>query len=115
MPKRRIIIRESEITKMSKRSKSWYKAIIFTPLTRTYFEKRITHSAVRGKAYLADQYSLYNYPHAMLRRLTMLKLHDDRYPSWLIKYNERDELVVRPTLRQPDSRLGIATYVEHDK
>jgi hypothetical protein len=112
MPKRREIIRELEIAKFPKRTRDQYESIIFTPLTRGYFEKRITYFALKGKSYLADQYALYEYPNFMLQRFTQLKLHDRRYPHWLIKYNEHDELVIRAGLRQPESRLGLVRYVE---
>ena len=116
MATRRLIIRELDFVKISTPSKAkWYKSITFTPLTRRYFEKRITHSVVKGKGYLADQYSLYEYPNAMLKRLTMFKMHDDRYPWWLIKYDKNDELVIRAGIRQPESKLGIVTYRNLDK
>jgi hypothetical protein len=115
MPKRREIIRESEISRFPKRVTKQYESIIFTPLTRGYFEKRITYFALKGRSYLADQFALYEYPNFMLRSFTSLKLHDDRYPYWLVKYNAQDELVVRAGLRQPESRLGFVRYVEKSK
>lgn len=114
MPKRRAIIRELDLDKMSKKERAKYKSITFTPLTRNYFEKRVTFFVLKGKSYLADQYALYEWPNSMLGRLTNVKLHDRRYPSWLVKYNEAGELVIRAGLRQPESRLGFATYVEKD-
>jgi len=115
MPKRRVIIREIDIDKMSKKRKKQYKEIKFTPLTRSYFEKRLTYFTLKSKQYLADQYALVDYPNAMLGRLTSFKLHDRRYPGWLVKYNELDELVIRAGIRQPESRLGIAIFVEKDE
>jgi hypothetical protein len=112
MPKRREIIREIEIAKFPKSLRDQYEAIVFTPLTRGYFEKRLTYFVLKGKKYIADQYALYEYPNFMLRRFTQLKLHDDRYQGWLVKYNEHDELVIRAGLRQPESRLGLVRYVE---
>jgi hypothetical protein len=115
MPKRRVIIRELDLDKMSKRKKKQYKEIKFTPLTRNYFEKRLTYFTLKSKKYLADQYALVDYPNAMLSRLTSFKLHDRRYPSWLVKYNEIDQLSVRAGIHQPESVLGIAIFVEKDE
>jgi hypothetical protein len=112
MTKHREIIRESEIYIFPKRVLNQYKSIIFTPLTRGWFEKRVTYFALKGKSHVADQYALHEYPNLMLQRLTVLKLHDDRYKYWLVRYNDIGELVVRAGLRHPESRLGFVKYVE---
>lgn len=115
MAKRRLIIRELELDRWGKNRKAQYKSIVFTPLTRDYFAKRHTYYMLKDKQYLADQYLLYEYPHAMLRRLTSFKLNDNRYPQWLLKYDDNGQLLIRAGMRQPESRLGFVTLVEIDK
>lgn len=115
MPKRRVIIRESDFDKLEKSLSKEYQRITFTPLTRNYFEKRVTFYALKGKSYLADQYAHYEYPANMLGRLTGFKLHSTQYPFWLVKYNDQGEMVIRAGLRQPESRLGFVTMVEKDR
>lgn len=112
MAKRRIIIRESDYNKELKALQKQHKSVSFQPLTRSYFEKRATYFALKGKQYLADQYALYDYPYAMLQRLTNLKLHNRMYPHWLVKYEDNGEMTVKAGLRQPKSRLGLLTIME---
>lgn len=112
MPKRRIIIRELDLEKNSKRLEKKFQRVVFTPFTKTFFERRVTYYALKGKSYLADQYAHYEYPANMLRRFTSFKLYDSRYPSWLVRYNESGEMLIRAGLRQPESRLGYLTLVD---
>lgn len=115
MAKRRVIIRESDFDNFSKREILKYESISFTVLTKDYFIRRAAFFALKGKQYLADQYSLYEYPNTMLSKLTNVKLYKNSYRYWLLKYNEQNELVIRAGLRQPESRLGFATFVEKKK
>lgn len=112
MPKRRTLIREIDFQSLPKKQIKNYAKIEFMPLTKEYFERRATYFALKNKQYLADQYALYEYPNAMLGRLTSVKLHDRRYPSWLVRFNNAGELVVRAGMRQPESRIGLMTIVE---
>lgn len=112
MPKRRIIIRESDFEAISKRERSKYESITFTPLKKEYFERRATYFALKKKQYLADQYALYDYPNAMLSRLTNVKLYNSSYKVWLVKFNTDGDLVIRAGMRQPESKLGLMTIVE---
>lgn len=115
MPKRRIIIRESDFDLLKKKLAKEYQQVTFTPLTKNYFEKRVTYYALKGKGYLADQFAHYEYPANMLGRLTGFKLHDRRYPVWLVRYNSSGEMAVKASLRQPESRVGFITLVEKNK
>ena len=112
MPKRRIIIREDDLVKNRRKFEKKYQRIEFTTFTKSFFERRVTYFALKGKGYLADQYAHYEYPANMLNRFTSFKLHDSRYPSWLVRYNETGEMVIRAGLRQPESRLGYLTLVD---
>ena len=112
MAKRRIIIRELDMDKLSKKFIQSYERISFTPLNRDYFERRSTYFALKGKQYLADQYAHYEYPANMLGRLTAFKLHNAQYPYWLVRYNDQGEMLIRAGLRQPESRVGFITCVE---
>jgi hypothetical protein len=115
MAKRRVIIREIDLEKDKKRLAKDYQRVDFTPFTRSYFERRVTYFALKGKLYLADQYAHYEYPANMLGRFTSFKLHDRRYPAWLVRYNEQGEMCIRAGLRQPESRLGYLTLMEKNK
>ena len=112
MAKRRIIIREYDYDKKLKELEREYASVSFTPLKKEYFERRSTYFALKGKQYLADQYSFYEYPNSMLSRFTNLKLHNRNYPTWLVKFDADDYLTIRAGLRQPESRLGLMTVVE---
>lgn len=111
MPKRRIIIREIDLKKDRKKFEKQYQRVEFTPFTRTFFERRVTYYALKGKSYLADQYAHYEYPANMLGRFTSFNLHDRRYPYWLVRYGENGEMLIRAGLRQPESRVGYLTLV----
>lgn len=115
MAKRRLIIRESDFDKLQKQFAKQCQQVTFTPFTKGYFEKRVTYYALKGKAYLADQFAHYEYPANMLGRLTGFKLHNRQYPSWLVKYNSNDEMTIKAGLRQPESRLGFVTLVDKAK
>lgn len=112
MLKRRLIIRELDLEKERKKLEKQYQRVEFTPFTQSFFERRVTYYALKGKSYLADQYAHYEYPANMLNRFTSFKLHDGRYPRWLVRYNNQGEMVIRAGLRQPESRLGYLTLVE---
>ena len=112
MAKRRIIIREYDYDKVLKELEKAYDSVSFAPLKKEYFERRATYFALKGKQYLADQYSFYEYPNSMLSRLTNVKLHNRNYPTWLVKFDADDYLTIRAGLRQPESRLGLMTVVE---
>jgi hypothetical protein len=112
MPKRRIIIREIDLERDRKKLEKKYRAVNFTEFTKSYFERRVTYFALKGKSYLADQFAHYEYPANMLGRFTSFKLYDSRYPHWLARYNENEQLVIRAGLRQPESRVGYLTLVE---
>ena len=112
MAKRRIIIREYDFEKTLKTLEEKYEKVIFVPLKKEYFERRATYFALKGKQYLADQYSFYEYPNSMLNRITNLKLHNRNYPTWLVKFDADDFLTIRAGLRQPESKLGLMTLVE---
>jgi hypothetical protein len=112
MPKKRVIIREDDILKFKRKYFKQYQRIEFTPFTKSFFERRVTYFALKGKSYLADQFAHYEYPNNMLGRFTSFKLFDRRYPNWLVKYNEQGEMVIRAGLRQPESRVGYLTLVE---
>jgi hypothetical protein len=115
MPKRRIIIREADFEKVKSKLKKDYQQVSFTPLTQGYFEKRVTYYALKGKGYLADQFAHYPWPANMLGRLTGFKLHDRRYPQWLVRYNSSGEMTIKAGLRQPESVLGYVTLVDKEK
>ena len=115
MPKRRIIIREADFDKLKNKLSKEYQNVTFTPLTQNYFEKRVTYYALKGKNYLADQFAHYPWPANLLGRLTGFKLHDRRYPSWLVRYNSTGEMTIKAGLRQPESVLGFITLVEKEK
>lgn len=112
MVKRRIIIREYDYDKQLKDLNRQYVSVSFTPLKKEYFERRATYFALKGKQYLADQYSFYEYPNSMLSRFTNLKLHNRNYPTWLVKFDADTYLTIRAGLRQPESKLGLMTVVE---
>lgn len=112
MPKRRIIIREIDLKKDRKKLEKQYQRVEFTPFTKTFFERRVTFYALKGKSYLADQYAHYEYPANMLGRFTSFKLYDRRYPQWLARYSETGEMLIRAGLRQPESRVGYLTLVD---
>ena len=113
--KKRMIIRESDIKKLSKGFLNKYDPITFTPFTRHYFEKRVTYFTMKGKGYLARQYLHYEYPESLLKRMTGVKFHDLEYRHWLCKYDEQGQLLIRAGLRQPESRLGFVTLKEKDE
>ena len=112
MPKRRLIIRELDFVKEQKKFTKCYQTVTFVPFTQAYFEKRVTYFALKGKNYLADQYAHYEYPAVMLRKFTQFKLHESRYPHWLVRYNTQGEMVIRAGIRQPESRIGYLTLVD---
>lgn len=112
MAKRRIIIREYDLEKCLKDLERQFESVSFTPLKKEYFERRATYFALKGKQYIADQYSYYEYPNNMLGRITNLKLHNRNYSSWLVKFDADDYLTIRAGLRQPESKLGLLTLVE---
>jgi hypothetical protein len=111
MPRKRTIIRESDFVRLEKQWKKLYQRVEFVTLERSYFEKRVTYYTLKGKQYIADQYAHCEYPANMLGRLTNFKLHDRRYPQWLVRYNAHGEMMIRAGLRQPESRLGYVTLV----
>jgi hypothetical protein len=115
MAKRRIIIRELDFEKYSKSMIKNCQSVSFTPLTKNYFEKRATYFALKNKGYLADQYAHYEYPANMLNRLTGFKLYNYNYPSWLVRYTDSGNMVIRAGLRQPESNLGFVTLTERKK
>lgn len=112
MAKRRIIIREYDYNKELKALEKKYESVSFTPLKKEYFERRATYFALKGKQYLADQYSYHEYPNSMLSRFTNLNLYNRSYPGWLVKFDADDYLTIRAGLRQPESKLGLMTLVE---
>lgn len=115
MPKRRVVIRESDFEKLQKSPKSLrskkIKNMKFSAFTKDFFEKRITYYALKGKKYLADQYAHFEYPSAMINKFTQFTLYDRKYVNYLMKYNENGELLIRAGLRQPQCRLGYMTYI----
>ena len=113
--KKRLIIRESDFKKLSKGFLNKYDSVIFTPLTRHYFEKRVTYYTIKGKDYLARQYLHYEYPESLLKKMTGVKFHSSDYKYWLCKYDEQGQLLIRAGLRQPESRLGFVTLREKDE
>ncbi len=110
--KRRIIIREYDFEKFPKSIHKRYDAVTFKPLTKDYFQKRVTYFSLKGKEYLARQYMHYEYPESLLRKMTGVKFHKSEYQYWLVKYDDQGQLKIRAGLGQPESRLGILTYVE---
>jgi hypothetical protein len=111
MAKRRIIIRESDFKLLRKSDLAKYESYEFKPFTRSFFDRRATYYALRSKqSYLADQYALADWPHVMISKLTQFKLHDRRYPQWLLRWQGED-LLIRAGLRQPESQLGYLTLV----
>lgn len=113
MAKRRIIIRESDFKSLRKSDLSKYESYEFKPFTRSFFDRRATYYALKSKqAYLADQYALAEWPHLMIGKLTQFKLHDRRYPSWMLRW-QGEELLIRAGLRQPESVLGYLTVVDN--
>lgn len=107
--KKRQIIRESEYKTLPKRITEQYN-ITFTPFTKTYFERRAAFFYLKGKKYLGDQYSHHEYPKEMLSKLTGVHMWDRRYRGWLIKYNQEGEMTIKASLRQPESRVGLAIF-----
>jgi hypothetical protein len=114
-PKKRLIIRESDLKKLPKSFVDKYESVNFTPFTRHYFEKRVTYYTIKGKEYLVKQYLHYEYPESLLKRMTGVKLHSNEYKYWLCKYDEQGQLMIRAGLRQPESRLGFVTLKEKDE
>lgn len=112
MPKRRIIIREIDFNKDRNKLQKRYQRVNFTSFTKSFFERRVTYYALKGKDYLVDQFAHYEYPANMLGRFTSFKLYDSRYPNWLVRYNDNGEMVIRAGLRQPESRVGYLTAVD---
>lgn len=108
--KRRLIIRESDFQKMPKAQINKYASVTFTPLTREWFEKRVTYYSLKGKEYLVRQYRHYEYPESLLRRMTGVKFYDKSYQYWLVKYDDQGQLKIRAGLGQPESRLGFITF-----
>ena len=109
--KKRQLMRESDFLKLPKSLLERYD-VSFKPFTRSYFEKRTTWFYLKGVNYVADQYALYEYPQHLLKRLTGVHWHNSTQQTYLYKYNEQGELVVRAGLRQPESRFGLATFRE---
>lgn len=107
--KKRQLMRESDFQKLPKSIISSYR-VDFKPLTKSYFERRASFFYLKGKKYLGDQYALHDYPKDMIQRFTGIHLWNRNYMGWLIKYNDQGELVIRAGLRQPESRLGLATF-----
>lgn len=107
--RKRQIIRESDYKKLPKRVTDNYD-ITFKVLTKEYFERRATFFYMKGKKYLGDQYSHYDYPKEMLLKLTGIHLWNSRYRDWLIKYNDEGEMTIKASLRQPESRIGLAVF-----
>lgn len=106
---KRQIIRESDYKTLGKDINEKYD-VTFKPLDKDYFSRRAKLFYLKGKKYLGDQYSHYEYPKEMFKRLTGIHLWDQRYNSWLIRYNENEELVIKAGLRLPESRLGLAIF-----
>jgi hypothetical protein len=111
LPKR-MIIRESDLNKFPKFVLDKYEALVFKPFTRDYFERRVTYFSLKGKEYLARQYLHYEYPESLLKRMTGVKFYSVNYLSWLCKYDDQGQLMIRAGLRQPESRLGFVTFRE---
>ena len=109
--KKRQLMRESDFLKLPKSLLERYD-VSFKPFTRSYFEKRTTWFYLKGVNYVADQYALYEYPQHLLKRLTGVHWHNSTQQTYLYKYNEQGELVVRAGLRQPECRFGLATFRE---
>ena len=107
--KKRQIIRESDYKTLGREITDTY-AVTFKPLDKSYFSRRAKVFYLKGKKYLGDQYSHYEYPKEMFKRLTGIHLWDRRYNDWLIRYNENEELVIKAGLRFPESRLGLAVF-----
>jgi hypothetical protein len=107
--KKRQLMRESDFLKLPKRITEKYD-VSFKPFTRDYFERRTTWFYLKGKKYIGDQFALYEYPKDLLKRMTGVHWHNTSQQTWLYKYNELGELVVRAGLRQPESRFGLATF-----
>jgi hypothetical protein len=107
--KKRQLIRESDFKNLPGPVIEAYN-VDFKPLTKDYFEKRATFFYLKNKKYVGDQYALSDYPKDMIKRFTGIHLYKRQYSSWLIKYNSQGELVIRAGLRQPESRLGLATF-----
>lgn len=111
---KRQIMREMDYKRLSNDFKKMYN-VKFTVLTKGYFERRATFFYMKNKKYLGDQYSHHDYPKEMLKKLTGIHMWDRRYVSWLIRYNENNEMVIRAGIRLPESRLGLAIITEKTK
>jgi hypothetical protein len=107
--KKRQIMREGDYESLPKSVLDVYK-VDFKILTKQYFERRSNFFYLKDKKYIGDQYALYDYPKEMIQKFSGIVLYDRRYSSWLIRYNEENELCIRAGLRQPESRLGLATF-----
>jgi hypothetical protein len=107
--KKRQLMRESDFLKLPKTITEKYD-VSFKPFTRDYFERRTTWFYLKGKKYIGDQFALYEYPKDLLKRMTGVHWHNINQQTWLYKYNEAGELVVRAGMRQPESRFGLATF-----
>jgi len=88
---------------------SW--KIDFSPLTKEQLKERKFWYSLQGKKVIASQYALYEYPERMVQGLSEPVFWLPLYKHWLAKYNQKNELVVRIAIDKPDSRLGIATFV----
>jgi hypothetical protein len=110
--KKHYIIRESDIKKLSLDIRKKY-TITSKTLTKDYFTRRSTFFYLKNKKYLGDQYSHSDYPKELLARLTNIPLWSRNYLDWLIRYDEAGELAVRAGLRQPESKLVLAKFVEN--
>lgn len=115
MAKRRIIMRRSDWDKYPKTELAKYVSGTFTPFYKEWFERRATYYALKAKqAYIADQYALVEYPHVMLAKMTQFRLHDARYPSWLLRWDAQGQLLIKAGLRFPESEMGYVTFVEKE-
>lgn len=111
---KRQLMREIDFLKLPKSITNVYD-VSFKPFTRDYFERRTTWFYLKGKKYIGDQFAHFEYPKELLVRMTGVHWHNISQKSWLYKYNEAGELVMRAGLRQPESRFGLATFREKRK
>lgn len=107
--KKRQLMRESDFNKLRT---SWLDryTVTFKPFTRDYFERRTTWYYLKGIKYVGDQYAHYEYPQALLQRLTGVHWFNSSQRGYLYRYNESGDLMVRAGLRQPECKMGLATF-----
>jgi hypothetical protein len=91
-------------------TQKWH--VDFFPITRDYIEAKYVWHKLQGNNVVANQYALVDYPERLVKNLSEPPFWFSIYKQWFIKYNDNGELVVRITLDNPDSLLGIGIFTK---